>query len=131
MVEQGVQTGTGIFLNKQSQSSAPVITRDFVNYLHKDITTRIPSITCKAKATRYSWDDMMVDCHKYAPVREFVTNQHTIPTNYPRKPRGKAMKCLAFDNGGTQFPTGTYNKCGKFKPRNFKVGTSAYKSLRN
>ena len=41
------------------------------------------------------------------------------------------MKCLVFDNGGTQFPTGHYNKCGKFKPRNFKVGTSAYKSLRN
>ena len=60
---------------------------------------------------------MMVDCHKYTGVREFVTNQYTLPKNYPKKPRGKAMKYVVFDNGGTKFPTGYYNKCGKFKTR--------------
>ena len=74
---------------------------------------------------------MIVDCHKYAGVREFVSNQHTIPRNYPKKPRGKPMKYVVFDNGGTKFPTGYYNKCGKYKTRAFKVGTTDYESLNN
>ena len=41
------------------------------------------------------------------------------------------MKYVVFDNGGTKFPTGYYNKCGKFKTRAFKVGTTDYESLNN
>ena len=114
-VEMGVQTGTSIYINKQTQCNGAMITRDFLNHFHRDMDLRIPLVTStKAKSTIYSWDDMIVDCHKYAGVREFVSNQHRIPRNYPKKPRGKAMKYVVFDNGGTKFPTGYYNKCGKF-----------------
>ena len=59
-----------------------------------------------------------------------MSNQHTLPRTYPRKPTGKVLTYIVYDNGGSQFPIGHYNKCGKFKPRYYKVGTSAYKSLR-
>ena len=131
--EQGVQTGTGVFLNKYSQISKPIITRDYVDYVLK-IPPRIPSNTSRANganASRYAWDDTVVQCHKYANVREMVSNQHRLPMKYPRVPTGRALKYIVYDNGGSEFPTGHYNKCGKFKPRNYKVGTSAYKSLKN
>ena len=82
------------------------------------------------RATRYTWDDMAEYYNKFADVKEFVSNQRKLPMHYPRIPRGKMLKYIVLDSTGhSDFPTGLYNKCGKYKRRKYKVGTTEYESL--
>ena len=108
--EFAVQTEpSNINLTKDSQCSGPIITRDYIHHLHRDIGTRKP--VPGTKATRYSYDDMVMECHKYAAVRLFV-GSNKFPEVFPRKPRGKPLKSI-----------------GKGKSSKITKSTTQYKSL--
>merc|ERR1712142_889643 len=112
--EIAVQTGhsNSIALNKKTQCSGPIITREYIHHLHSDIGTREPDRICTA--TRYSYDDMVIKCHKYTAVRSFV-GSNKFPEVFPREPRGKPLKSIGKGKSSkitksTKVGTSTSNK---------------------